>query len=93
MYGDTQNHKPPKDKHYRHVGRTGVTVGGLPYWEMFNGVNFGPNYGWDDVDPQVQQSGQISGEESNESAGTDTASGSDSVGSASTGEGVGAGPV
>ena len=38
MFGDTQEFKTPKDKHYRYVGRGKHRLGGVPYWETRNGV-------------------------------------------------------
>lgn len=70
MFGDTQDFKTPKDKHYRHVGRGKHRLGGVPWWETRNGVSFGNGYGfWGTGDPivdqQTQEPGHVAGEETN----------------------------
>lgn len=93
MFGDTQDFKPRDRKHYRQVGRGGLLVGGVPYWELFNGVSFGSNYGYygQGVDPQVAEAGEPAGEESNEGTATgDTTSVGDGTSAAGS---FGSGPV
>jgi hypothetical protein len=79
MFGDIQGFKAPKKKHYRHIGRGGITVGGIPYWELWNGISFPNGSG------NSEQSENHSGEETNEPG--ESGTGSNTVGSTGTPDG------